>query len=288
MCAAEEDDSCPRHRPNQLTPAEVLTIKRILTDPLYRHIPTGRLALLAQRLGKVVAAPSTWYELVRRHRWRRPRRRIHPARSTTGLRTSRPDEAWHVDTTIIRLLDGTKLYLHGVIDSFSKRILSWHLAPRLEAASTASILLDAIRRSVTDGTPTAIVDGGCENFNSAVDELVHSGQLRRLLAQTDLRFSNSPIESFWRSLKHQWLYLNTLDSQPAVEKLVAFFVEAHNSLPHSAFDGQTPDEMYHDRGSHIPNELAAARERARQARLETNRALTCAECPHSRTTSTAA
>jgi len=30
-----------------------------------------------------------------------------------------------VDTTIIRLLDGSKACLHAVIDNFSRRVLAW-------------------------------------------------------------------------------------------------------------------------------------------------------------------
>jgi hypothetical protein len=37
-----------------------------------------------------------------------------------GLRTTRPDEIWHIDTTVFRLLDGTRAYLHAVIDNFSR------------------------------------------------------------------------------------------------------------------------------------------------------------------------
>jgi putative transposase len=32
------------------------------------------------------------------------------------VRATQPNEAWHIDTTVIRLLDGSKAYLHGVID----------------------------------------------------------------------------------------------------------------------------------------------------------------------------
>ena len=46
----------------------------------YRHVPTGTLAVLAQRLGTVSASPSTWYRLVRQYGWRRPRLRVHPAK----------------------------------------------------------------------------------------------------------------------------------------------------------------------------------------------------------------
>ena len=129
------------------------------------------------------------------------------------------------------------------------------------------------------GKPTVVVDGGVENYNAAVDQVVESGILTRVLAQTEIRFSNSLIESWWRVLKHQWLYLNQLDSVKTVERLVAFYVEQHNThLPHSAFQGQTPDEIYFGTGEHIPKKLEAARLAARQSRLNANRVLSCSKC----------
>src|SRR4030095_12363207 len=136
-CVLDDRSSCPRTSPSQLTPSEVRAIEDMVTSPDYRHVPTGTLAVLAQRLGTVRASPSTWYRLLRRHRrgapraalaqrlgtvwaspstwyrlvrrngWRRPRLRVHPAKPKTGLRTTRANEMWHIDTTIIRLLDGT-------------------------------------------------------------------------------------------------------------------------------------------------------------------------------------
>jgi hypothetical protein len=50
----------------------------------------------------------------------------------------------------------------------------------------------------------------------------------------------------------------------------------HNSqIPHSAFSGQTPDEMYFGMVANLPAELAAARQLAPAARLATNRRLSC-------------
>jgi len=124
-----------------------------------------------------------------------------------------------------------------------------------------------------------LVDGGDENFNAAVDEIIASGLLKRVLAQTEIRFSNSLIESWWRVLKHQWLYVNTLDTVTTVRKLVAFYVDQHNTrLPHSAFRGQTPDEMYFATGTDIPKQLEASRIAARQSRMEANLAQTCQAC----------
>ena len=95
----------------------------MVTSPDDRHVPTGTLAVLAQRLGTVWAAPSTWSRVKRQYGWRRPPLRVHPGKPKVGLRTTRADEMWHIDTTVIRLLDGTRASLHAVIDNFSRRIL---------------------------------------------------------------------------------------------------------------------------------------------------------------------
>ena len=277
-CALDDRSCCPRSSPQQLTAAEVGMIHELVTSDEYRHVPTGTLARLAQRLGKVFASASTWYRLVRLHSWRRPRQRVHPAAPKVGIRAARPNEIWHMDTTVIRLLDGSRVYLQAVIDNFSRRILSWKLSPTFNPLATVEILLTAAKGSNGD-KPVLLVDGGVENFNGAVDELITSGLLRRVLAQTEVTFSNSLIESWWRVLKHQWLYLNTLDSAKCVEKLVAFYVQEHNTrLPHAAFRGQTPDEMYWGTGVSVPTELEAARQLARQARTEANRQRTCSAC----------
>ena len=74
----------------RLTAAEVLAIKEMLESPAYRHVRTGRLAIFAQRLGRVFAAPTTWYRLVRERGWRRPRGRIHPAKPMSSGMSTRP------------------------------------------------------------------------------------------------------------------------------------------------------------------------------------------------------
>jgi transposase InsO family protein len=277
-CGLDDMSSCPRTSPQQLTRSEINTIEEMVTSEEYRHVPTSRLAILAQRLGKVFASSATWFRLVRLHQWRRPRRRIHPAKPKVGIRAFVPNEIWHVDTTLIRLLDGSRAYLHAVIDNFSRRILSWKVSETFDPSITAELLLDS-SRGLLNQRPTLLADGGVENFNSAVDELVSSGLLRRLLAQTDISYSNSLIESWWRSLKYQWLFLNTLDTVSAVKKLVSFYVEQHNmKLPHSAFHGQTPDEMYFGTGSHIPDKLHRARKQALESRMAANRSVSCPLC----------
>ena len=124
-----------------------------------------------------------------------------------------------------------------------------------------------------------MVDAGIENINHAVDALVHVGLLSRILAQTDIRYSNSMIESFWKALKHNWCFLHSIDSSDTLKTLTDFYVKEHNTvLPHSAFQGQTPDEMYFGTGEHIPDQLQEAAALAREDRIEANRNRQCELC----------
>lgn len=127
-CELNDRSSCPKTLPHQLTLEEVNTIRGMATSPDFRHVPTSALAQLAQRLGRVFASAATWHRLIRIHKWRRRRHPVHPARPKVGIRATRANEIWHVDTTMIRLLDGSRAYLHAVIDNFSRRILAWYVA----------------------------------------------------------------------------------------------------------------------------------------------------------------
>ena len=279
VCGLDDRSSCPRTSPGQLTATEVSTIKEMVLAPEFRHMPLCTLAVYAQRIGKVFAAVTTWAKLVSERGWRRPRQRVHPPKPTIGVRATRPNEIWHIDLSIVRLLDGTKAYIHAVIDNFSRKILAWTVATRLDPTATCQVLLAAGKHLVSAGRPDLYADSGVENVNAAVDATLWSACLNRILAQVEVAYSNSMIEAFWRSLKHQWLYLNSLDAIERLRALVAFFVEAHNTqMPHPAFRGQTPDEMYFATGANLPDELAAARAKARAARLAANRAMSCGRC----------
>ena len=102
---------------------------------------------------------------------------------------------WHIDTNVIRLLDGSRVYLHAVIDNFSRRILAWRVAETFAPVNSVAVLLEAGRGAISsETTPLVLADAGVENVNAQVDALISTGVLRRLLAFTELKFSNSMIE----------------------------------------------------------------------------------------------
>ena len=158
--------------------------------------------------------------------------------------------------------------------------MSWALEDRLGSGATCRVLHEAASQIGADSRdPVVVADSGSENVNREVDGVLESVELRLVLAQVEVTFSNSMIEAFWRSLKHSWVYLHSLDTAAALRRLVGFYVKAHNEvMPHSAFEGQTPDEMHFGTGGAVVIDLANARQTAREERMKANRAARCGVC----------
>jgi transposase InsO family protein len=279
-CDLEDQPSCPRAMPSRLTSDEVAVIETMVASRDHRFMSVRAPALHAQRVGKVFASPTTWHRLIRRRGWRRPRTRVYPAKPKIGIRATAPGELLHLDVTIIKLLDGTRMYLHAIIDNYSRRILSWTLETRLGSGATCRVLREAAREIAGKVEGTLLVsDAGSENVNRNVDDELEGIDFERVLAQIDVTYSNSMIEAFWRSLKHSWLYLHGLETESELRRLIAFYVDAHNEvMPHSAFEGQTPNEVFFGTGDPAVAKLASDRMQAQTERLARNRSAGCGVC----------
>ena len=142
-CRLDDVSSCPRSLPGQMIATERSEMRSMVQSEDYRHLSVGSIARLAARLGKVYACTSTWYRAIQSGDWIRARKRIYPPKPRVGLRATKPNEYWHVDTTIVRLLDGSRLYLHAILDNFSRRVLAWRLIDTFETDTTAELLKEA-------------------------------------------------------------------------------------------------------------------------------------------------
>ncbi len=105
-CGLNDASSCPKSTPGQMTSKELSDMRLMLESEDYRHLSIGSIVRLASRLGKVHACSSTWYRAIQSGNWVRSRKRIYPPKPRVGLRATKPNEYWHVDTTIVRLLPG--------------------------------------------------------------------------------------------------------------------------------------------------------------------------------------
>ena len=77
---------------------------------------------------------------------------------------------------------------------------------------------------------------------------------------------------------HHWPIWGAPRIADFLEKQRDTYKFIHDQTIRLALRGQTPDEIYYGRGRDIPEQLEVAKARARAARLETNRELSCAIC----------
>jgi transposase InsO family protein len=278
VCQLDDESSCPRSHPTRLTAVEIQAVKEYVVGEEFRHLSVRALSLHAQRKGKAFACASTWRRLIRERGWLRPRTRHYPARPKVGVRATQPNEWWHIDLTVLRTTSGARVFLHAVIDNFSRKILSWEVAARVAGSTTTQVV--AMTAEFLEGDEVQLMaDSGAENVNMEVEGYLEGSTIRRVLAQLEVVESNSMIEALRRSLKHQWPYLHGLETIEQVRKLVEFYVEQHNTvMPHAAFDGQTPDEVYFGVGDGVPARLAEERHEARRKRVSFNRSRPCGAC----------
>jgi transposase InsO family protein len=284
QCRLSDEVSCPKLTPTKITTKERRAICDLVTSKEYLHFSITSLALFAKRRGLVFASLTVWYRTVREFSLRRPGIRIYPQKPKVGIRAVAPNQIWHLDQSILRLKNGTKVFIRAVVDNFSRCVLAWQVTDSYGGKMTKALIEDACERanaSSRHSLPNVLVDSGTENLNRHVDALVKSGLIKRTIAQIDISFSNSMIESFFRTIKHRWLFMLSLDDIECVRKNVGEFIEDYNTLiPHSALRGATPLEMY--LGSWLPaqeDELERAEEQAREERRIANLNAACGVCP---------
>ncbi len=285
VCRLDDQPSCPRSRPMRISARELDTMRLLTMSKALVHFPIRALALFAQRQDLVHVSVGTWYRTIKKRGWRRPRFRIHPRSPSVGLRATYAGQYLHVDITVIKLLDGTIAYVQAIIDNFSRLILA-HAVSRSKTARETAALIRQARSALGVGEPevTVVADDGGENVADNVDvsAALSDCDMTMLIAQTDILSSNSMIERFWSSMKHNFLFMQRLSSITALRRFADFYVVEHNTvIPHNAFQGQTPIEVFRGVSADVPELLASKRAEARQLRVRENQRADCGACPGS-------
>ena len=69
-------------------------------------------------------------------------------------------------------------------------------------------------------------------------------KLNRLVAQKDIRFSNSMIEAVNKRMKYDFLFRTQLLDFEHTKRFLETAVEQYNNRPHTALFGLTPYEVF--------------------------------------------
>jgi len=115
----------------------------------------------------------------------------------------RPDHKWLADITYIPTQQGW-LYLAAILDLYGRRVVGWAMSQRMTADLTLAALEMAIQRRRPGPGLIHHSDQGSQYTDGAYQSLLQVHGIQASMNGAGTWYDNSPMESFFGSLKASW------------------------------------------------------------------------------------
>lgn len=155
-----------------------------------------------------------------------------------------PNELWYGDITYVRTWDGWA-YIASVIDAFSRKVVGWAVADHYRT----ELVLDALRMAIARRNPPEGVifhaDRGSQYTGKDFVDFCKINNVRNSVGRTGICFDNAAAESFWATLKKEFVHLHPFDTLARLRAGVFEYIEVYyNRLRiHSTIGYRTPAEF---------------------------------------------
>jgi len=150
---------------------------------------------------------------------------------------------WLADITQVRTREGW-LFLAVLLDACSRRIVGWATASRPMQALALDALHQALRLR---RPPRGLVhhsDRGGPYASAEYQDMLDRDGIIGSMSRPGNCYDNAPVESFFHSLKTEWLYHLTLHTRVQARTAIFEYIEAfyNRSRLHSSLGYRSPDE----------------------------------------------
>lgn len=277
-CESSTFGICRKLHPGQLTIHEQDTIKTYVTNPenLAKH--SSQIYYEMMHNGSTRMSLNTFYlyaKLFRKNSTIPRKEKRH-----TGIRSDAPFKILHMDTTLLRTLDGAKVFIHLIIDNFSRVILGWKASLSPGSINPAQNLLDVCERhNLFHKEIDLLCDDGSEN-KGEVSLLLERKDvlLNRVIAQIDILYSNSMSEAANKSIKYLFLFPQKPKDFNDVLRILQRSVPKYNESFPTTFNGASRNDVL--KSGIIPekNIFAEDIQLAREQRYAINKLEKCSIC----------
>jgi len=160
-----------------------------------------------------------------------------------GLDIDSPNQVWQIDISYVPMANGF-MYLVAIIDVHSRYIVGWDISNTMTAAWVVATLKKAIG---THGMPGIINSDQGVQFTSG-EYIDYVKSLKRVSISMDGKgraTDNAYIERFFRTIKHDKIYLHMPENGEQLYRLSQEFITFYNTRRgHSSIEGLPPVQKY--------------------------------------------
>jgi putative transposase len=160
-----------------------------------------------------------------------------------GLDISRANQVWQIDISYVPMAGGF-MYLVAIIDVYSRFIVGWDISNSMQAGWVVETLKGAIVRY---GSPRIINSDQGTQFTSG-EYIGYLKGLKTVQISMDGKgraTDNAHIERFFRTIKHDKIYLHMPENGQELFTLCNEFIEFYNTRRgHSSIEGLPPAQKY--------------------------------------------
>lgn len=136
-----------------------------------------------------------------------------------------PNRAWVSDITYVPTAQGW-LYLAVTLDLFSRRVVGWAMAPTLSQELPLTALRMALQRRRPLPGLIHHSDRGSQYTSHEYQLLLKAHQARPSLGHVGSCFDNAAMESFFGSLKSEWLYFQRFETRQQAITSIFYYIES--------------------------------------------------------------
>ena len=155
-----------------------------------------------------------------------------------------PDRLWTSDITYIRTGEGW-LYLAVFLDTFSRLIVGWAMGHRLNDRLVLKAFQQAWRQRRPPAGLVVHSDRGSQYCSHRFKGLLETNGYQQSMGITGNCYENAITESFFASLKSEWVYHEKYTTRAEASRSIFKYIEIfyNRQRIHAALGGVSPEQF---------------------------------------------